>query len=103
VSLPAPYPGTLLYKQATENGWLEGGDLLRDDGVQQGAISYPHLSAAEMEQAVADFYKAFYFRPRKIAEITLEMARSWDMTKRRLREGVEFFNYLRSRQAAKLA
>ena len=99
VSLPAPYPGTLLYKQATENGWFEGGDLLRDDGVQHGAISYPHLSAAEMEHAVADFYKAFYFRPRKIAEITREMARSWDMTKRRLREGVEFFNYLRSRQA----
>jgi hypothetical protein len=46
---------------------------------------------------VADFYKAFYFRPRKIGEITLEMARSWDMTKRRLREGVEFFSYLRSR------
>ena len=103
VSLPAPYPGTLLYKQATENGWFEGGDLLRDDGVQHGAISYPHLSAAEMEQAVADFYKAFYFRPRKIAEITLEMARSWDMTKRRLREGVEFFNYLRSRQTPPLS
>ena len=31
VSLPAPYPGTLLYKQATENGWLDGGDLLRGD------------------------------------------------------------------------
>ena len=97
VSLPAPYPGTLLYKQATENGWFAGDDLLRDDGVQHGAISYPHFSATEMEEAVADFYKAFYFRPRKIGEITLEMARSWDMTKRRLREGVEFFSYLRSR------
>ena len=101
VSLPAPYPGTLLYQQATENGWFRGDGLLRDDGVQHGTISYPHLSAAEIEQGVADFYKAFYFRPRKIAEITLEMGRSWDMTKRRLREGVEFFSYLRSRQAPK--
>jgi hopanoid biosynthesis associated radical SAM protein HpnJ len=103
VSLPAPYPGTLLYKQATENGWFKGDDLLREDGVQHGTISYPHLSAAEMEEGVAEFYKAFYFRPRKIAEITLEMACSWDMTKRRLREGVEFFHYLRSREPVKAA
>ncbi len=99
VSLPAPYPGTELYRQARENKWFEGADLLRDDGVQTPAMGYPHLKASEMDQAVADFYKAFYFRPRKITEIVLEMAKSWDMTKRRLREGVEFFGYLRSRAA----
>ena len=103
VSLPAPYPGTLLYKQARENGWFEGGELLRDDGVQTPAMGYPHLRASEMDEAVASFYKAFYFRPGKIAEIMLEMAKSWDMTKRRLREGVEFFNYLRSRTETKAA
>src|ERR1700748_181515 len=44
VSLPAPHTGTLLYKQATENGWFRGDNLLRDDGVQHGTISYPPLS-----------------------------------------------------------
>ncbi len=97
VSLAAPYPGTELYEQATAKGWLKGGDLVRDDGVQIAALDYPHLPSGEIFEAVADFYKQFYFRPGKIAEITLEMARSWDMTKRRLREGVEFFHFLRTR------
>lgn len=97
VSLAAPYPGTELYEQATAKGWLKGGDLVRDDGVQIAAIDYPHLPSGEIFEAVADFYKQFYFRPRKIAEITLEMAGSWEMTKRRLREGVEFFHFLRTR------
>ena len=37
--------------------------------------------------------------PRKIMEITAEMMRSWEMTKRRLREGVEFFRFLNARAA----
>jgi hypothetical protein len=47
---------------------------------------------------VKDFYKRFYFRPSKIAALTWEMARSTEMLKRRLREGVEFFGFLRSRE-----
>jgi hypothetical protein len=45
---------------------------------------------------VEEFYKRYYFRPRKIAQIVGEMVRDWDMMKRRLREGVEFFDFLRS-------
>ncbi len=45
------------------------------------------------------FYKKFYFRPRKIAELAGEMLSSWDMTKRRLREGVEFFRFLHAHEA----
>jgi radical SAM superfamily enzyme YgiQ (UPF0313 family) len=99
VSLAAPYPGTLLYRQATEQGWLkaEDGELVRDDGVQIAALNYPHLPSEEIFESLAAFYKAFYFRPKKIAEITFEMMKSWDMTKRRLREGVEFFHFLRTR------
>ena len=41
------------------------------------------------------FYKRFYFRPGKIWEIVREMLGSWQMMKRRLREGVEFFRFLR--------
>ncbi len=97
VSLAAPYPGTELFNQAKAKGWLKGGDLVQDDGVQIAALDYPHLPSHEIFEAVAAFYKSFYFRPSKIAEITFEMIRSWEMMKRRLREGVEFFQFLRTR------
>ena len=45
-----------------------------------------------------DFYKKFYFRPSKIAAIVSEMIASPEMMKRRLREGVEFFHFLRKRR-----
>ncbi len=44
------------------------------------------------------FYKRFYFRAGKIASIVGEMATSPDMMKRRLREGVEFFQFLKDRK-----
>jgi hopanoid biosynthesis associated radical SAM protein HpnJ len=100
VSLAAPYPGTRLYREAAENGWLvgNGGGMVQGDGFQISSIAYPHLSQQEIFDAVATFYRRFYFRPRKIADITLEMARSWEMTKRRLREGVEFMRFLNARE-----
>ncbi|MCY1227878.1 Ribosomal protein S12 methylthiotransferase RimO [compost metagenome] len=102
VSLAAPYPGTTLYRQAVENGWLEENkviNLVNDQGVQLAAISYPHLSKEEIYHGVETFYRRFYFRPGKIWEIVREMLGSWDMMKRRLREGVEFFRFLRSHEA----
>ena len=102
VSLAAPYPGTFLHKQAVEEGWLvrNGDDMVQNEGFQVSSIAYPHLSQEEIFEAVATFYKRFYFRPRKIADITLEMVRSWDMMKRRLREGVEFMHFLNAREIA---
>ena len=46
VSLAAPYPGTALYHQAQENGWLpiEGG-LVQDAGIQEAVLSYPSCRA----------------------------------------------------------
>jgi radical SAM superfamily enzyme YgiQ (UPF0313 family) len=102
VSLAAPYPGTALYKQAVENGWLEenkAANLVSADGVQLAAIGYPHLSRKEIYHQLESFYKRFYFRPSKIWEIVQEMLTSWEMTKRRLREGVEFFRFLRAHEA----
>ena len=101
VSLAAPYPGTFLYKQAIENGWFEETDHLLDDGGNQiSELSYPHLPASVIFDKVEEFYKRFYFRPRKIGAIVGEMVRDWDMMKRRLREGVEFFDFLRRRKEA---
>ncbi len=101
VSLAAPYPGTFLYKQAVENGWFDGSDhLLTDGGTQIAQLSYPHLSSEVIFDKVEEMYKRFYFRPRKIGSIVGEMVRDWDMMKRRLREGVEFFDFLRRRKEA---
>ena len=102
VSLAAPYPGTFLYDQAVENGWLDAAnaELVNDKGVQIAPLHYPHLSHDEIFHSVEDFYKKFYFRPKKIGEIVGEMVRDFDMMKRRLREGVEFASFLRERKAA---
>jgi hopanoid biosynthesis associated radical SAM protein HpnJ len=102
VSLAAPYPGTELYSQAVANGWLtdtQNAGLVNNQGVQLSPLSYPNLGAKEIHAAVETFYRRFYFRPRKIIELTAEMMRSWEMTKRRLREGVEFFRFLNARAA----
>ena len=104
ISLAAPYPGTFLYKQAKENGWFDtnNADLVDDNGMQIAPLHYPHLSHGEIFNSVEEFYKAFYFRAPKIASIVNEMVRSPQMMKRRLREGVEFFQFLRERRAAAL-
>ena len=100
VSLAAAYPGTFLHKQATEKQWLlrDANSIVAHDGFQVSSLNYPHLSHDEIFAALERFYKHFYFRPKKIAEITWEMAHSWKMTKRRLREGVEFFQFLYGRK-----
>jgi hopanoid biosynthesis associated radical SAM protein HpnJ len=102
ISLAAPYPGTELYQQALDNGWLEANqdlNLVNKDGVQLAPLNYPQLPASHMYVAVGRFYRRFYFRPKKMAELAAEMLTSWEMTRRRLREGVEFFRFLYARQA----
>jgi radical SAM superfamily enzyme YgiQ (UPF0313 family) len=102
VSLAAAYPGTYLYNQAKQNGWLldedHGGRLIAEEGIQVSSISYPHLSHQEIFDSLGEFYKKFYFRPGKIWDITSEMFTDWEMMKRRLREGVEFVKFLNKRE-----
>ncbi len=100
VSIAAPYPGTALYRQAQEQGWLPTDDasLVDEHGVQSAVLSYPNLNRTEMFDSVDQFYRKFYFRAGKIAEISAEMIRDSDVMKRRLREGVEFVSFLRKRK-----
>ena len=102
VSLAAPYPGTFLHAQATENGWFDAAnaELIDEHGVQIAPLQYPHLSHTEIHDSVETFYRKFYFRAPKIASIVGEMVTSPQMMKRRLREGVEFFQFLKERRAA---
>jgi hopanoid biosynthesis associated radical SAM protein HpnJ len=102
VSLAAPYPGTYLYDQAAREGWLdaEHAELVDAHGIQIAPLHYPHLSHTEIFDSVETFYRKFYFRSGKIASIVAEMVLSPTMMKRRLREGVEFFQFLRERRGA---
>jgi hopanoid biosynthesis associated radical SAM protein HpnJ len=102
ISLAAPYPGTFLYNQALQNGWLDAAnaELIDEHGIQIAPLHYPHLSHKEIFDSLETFYREFYFRPRKIGAIVKEMVTEEGMMKRRLREGVEFFQFLRDRQGA---
>jgi hopanoid biosynthesis associated radical SAM protein HpnJ len=102
VSLAAPYPGTYLHRQAVENGWLDEthAELIDERGVQIAPLHYPHLSHTEIFESLETFYKRFYFRRAKIAALVAEMIKSPQMMRRRLREGAEFFQFLRHREMA---
>jgi hopanoid biosynthesis associated radical SAM protein HpnJ len=98
VSIAAPYPGTELFRQAVENGWLSGETLVDDRGAQVSALSYPHLLSTEISRSTEEFYRRFYFRPRKIFAIAKEMLVDRHVMRRRLREGREFLQFLTARR-----
>jgi len=98
VSIAAPYPGTELYDQAVANGWFANNVLVTGSGIQTATLRYPHLTPDEMEEAVERMYRRFYFRWKPIFRIVREMATDRQMLTRRLREGQEFFSYLKERK-----
>ncbi|MFN5515188.1 MAG: hopanoid biosynthesis associated radical SAM protein HpnJ [Cyanobacteriota bacterium] len=98
VSIAAPYPGTELYQQALENNWFAQQDLVANSGIQLSSLQYPGLSASQIEDSVEQMYRRFYFRRQTIIPIVKEMLGDPQMLVRRLREGREFFAYLKERQ-----
>jgi hopanoid biosynthesis associated radical SAM protein HpnJ len=98
VSIAAPYPGTELYDQAMQNGWFDNSIMIAGSGIQTSTLRYPDLSADEIEDAVERMYRRFYFRFKPIFRILREMAADRQMMVRRLREGQEFFEYLKERK-----
>lgn len=97
VSIAAPYPGTELYQQAQTNGWFSDNSLVALSGIQMSTLQYPNLTSAQIEDAVEQMYRRFYFRPKAIIPIVAEMLTNPQMLVRRLREGREFFSYLKER------
>ena len=99
VSIAAPYPGTELYRQAQANGWFTNNNqnLIATSGIQLSTLEYPNLSTKQIEDAVERMYRQFYFRPQAIIPIVKEMLGDPQMLVRRLREGKEFFAYLKER------
>ena len=98
VSLAAPYPGTELYRQARENGWLAGDGLVDDRGTQVSALSYPDLDNTEIASSTEEFYRRFYFRPQKMFAMAKDMIANPSIIGRRLAEGREFLQYMSARR-----
>lgn len=101
VSLAAPYPGTELYDMARQNGWFskrDKADILHGDGLQQSTLEYPGLSKDEIFEAVEQFYRRYYLRPKPILRIIKTMLEDKDVCVRRLREGYEFFRTMAQRR-----
>ena len=101
VSLAAPYPGTALYRQALDEGWLRApapSDLVQQGGIQEAVLSYDGLANDEIHAAVERFYRAYYLRPRPILRIVRDMLRDRDVMRRRLREAREFFTFMAQRR-----
>ena len=48
VSIAAPFPGTPLFKEAEENGWLNFKTWDDFDGMKDAIINYPHLSSKKL-------------------------------------------------------
>jgi radical SAM superfamily enzyme YgiQ (UPF0313 family) len=59
VSLAAPYPGTTLYKQAVENGWLAG-ERCRQSGQRQGRAARRDQLPAPVEGEIFHSMEVFY-------------------------------------------
>jgi hopanoid biosynthesis associated radical SAM protein HpnJ len=102
VSLAAPYPGTALYREAAEHGWLEAEGLVDGQGLQTAVLGYPHLPRTEIFRSVEAFYRRFYFRPRKLFALGRELVRDPGQARRRLVEGVEFLTFLGRHRSARV-
>ena len=101
VSLASPYPGTEFYEQCRREGWIVSETFLDDTGHQSCVIGYPHLSNQEIFDAVEIFYKKFYFRPKYIARSVLKMIVDGDERRKLLKEGKQYFEYMRKRKEVK--
>ncbi|MFH1360839.1 MAG: radical SAM protein [Candidatus Omnitrophota bacterium] len=68
----AAYPGTVLYRQAKENGWLIPGDWtewLTKEKEQRTLLNYPLLSQIEIDKFIDIGLKEFYLRPKQILKM----------------------------------
>lgn len=65
-NIVSPFPGTEFYKMAKENGWISGGEYTPTNVQRNSILSYPHLSAEEMERILFRFNLQYFLSPRII-------------------------------------
>lgn len=84
----APYPGTELYSQAKEKGWLQSESWEDFDQNYSAILSYPDFSSEDIMRAISRAYKAWYLRPYGLAAF-LKGINTWDDFKTLVRIGYE--------------
>ena len=64
-NIVSPFPGTEFYQMAKENGWIKTntGDYIPTDVQRESILSYPHLSAKEMEKILFRSNLKYFFSP----------------------------------------
>ena len=72
---PRPIPAPRSTARPASAAGCDEDDLVDAGGVQTSVLGYPHLGRDEIFAAVEQFYRRFYFRPRKIFAIGGEMLR----------------------------
>jgi len=80
------YPGSEIYSEATEKGFLVPGnwrEWVDDNWEQVTVLSYPELSKEEIDQLIDKGLKEFYLRPRQIMRMAKGM-RTLDDLKRKI-------------------
>lgn len=70
-----PFPGTEFYDMTIDNKWLTTNDW-RCFEINQAIVSYPELSAEELDKARSQAFRSFYFRPSYILKRLVKL-RSW--------------------------
>jgi anaerobic magnesium-protoporphyrin IX monomethyl ester cyclase len=95
-AMAIPHPGTALYQECVDNGWLTSTDWA-DYTAESSLIETPWLTAKEIEEARVRAYREYYYRPRFIVGEALKIRRLADI--KRLARGansvrgrIKFFN-----------
>lgn len=90
IARAVPFPGTPLYEQAVQHGWLTTQDLSQLDGMGQSVLSYPQLTAERIDAWYARFAKRI--ARQKLLNFCLNPRSSWsilgEVLKRRGTRGV---------------
>lgn len=60
IAIATPYPGTVFYRKAKENGWLLSDDPKNFDATGKSAISYPDYPAEKIEEMFHLGWKMWY-------------------------------------------
>jgi anaerobic magnesium-protoporphyrin IX monomethyl ester cyclase len=91
-----PHPGTALYQECVDNGWLTS-TIWADYTAESSLIETPWLTAKEVEEARVRAYREYYYRPKFIIGEALKIRRLADV--KRLARGansvrgrIKFFN-----------
>jgi hypothetical protein len=83
---------------SAEQGFLQDDAMVNAPGFQQCVVEPSPVYAADIFQAVPQFYRRFYFRPRYMARAAMVMLRDPVERRRLLKEGRQFLSFMFKRR-----